>query len=58
MKFLKRLSALIIALAIFFTGIPASAFYEDEEAVTTICSFFIILPFILIESAKLGGLVF
>ncbi len=34
MKHLKRLSALLIALAIFFTAIPASAFYEDEEAVT------------------------
>lgn len=34
MKHLKRLSALFIALAIFFTGIPASAFYEDEEALT------------------------
>ena len=34
MKHIKRLSALLIALAIFFTGIPASAFYEDEKAVT------------------------
>ena len=34
MKNLKRLSALLITLAIFFTGIPASAFYEDEEAVS------------------------
>ncbi len=34
MKHLKRLSALLIALAIFFTGIPVSAFYEDEEDVT------------------------
>ena len=33
MKYLKRLSALLIALAIFFTAIPASAFYEDEENV-------------------------
>ena len=31
MKHLKRLSALLIAMAIFFTGIPASAFYLDKE---------------------------
>ncbi|MBQ4116947.1 MAG: RICIN domain-containing protein, partial [Clostridia bacterium] len=33
MKFLKRLSSFVIALAIFFTAIPASAFYTDEDPI-------------------------
>ena len=32
-KHLKRLSALLVALAIFFTAIPASAFYTDEAPI-------------------------